>query len=253
MRFLTFLAALTAVALTNTGAARAADLEKMAAELARLRSEVETLTSDLDEMKAEEKQKLQALAQQKASLENDSQREQLRLKQLQQELGRVREKIREAGELERAMKPAVLKAIESVKGPVRSGLPFRVDERIADLEKLRAELEKDEVLPSVAASRLWSRVEDELRLARENGMYQQVIEVAGREVLADVARVGMVMLFFRTEDQTFGRAVRQGDAWVFQAYEDEAQQQRLKALFEAMEKRIRVGFFEIPNALSEAR
>ncbi|MEO1233006.1 MAG: DUF3450 family protein [Myxococcota bacterium] len=233
--------------------ALASDLEKMAAELARLRSEVETLTTDLDEMKADEKQKLQAYAQQKASLESEAQREELRLKQAQQELERIREKIREAGALEQALKPAVLAAMNDVKGPVRSGLPFRVDERIKDLEKLEKQLEADELLPSEAASRLWSRVEDELRLARENGMYQQVIDVDGREVLADVARVGMTMLFFRTEDQSFGRAVRSGSGWAFETYTDEAQMERAKALFEALEKRIRVGFFEIPNALTEAR
>lgn len=253
MRFRILLAALTGLIVSASAPTRAADLEKMAAELARLRSDVETLTTELDEMKADEKQKLQSYAQQKVSLEAEAQREELRLKQLQQELQRVRQKIKEAGELERAMKPAVLQAIETVQGPVRVGLPFRVYERIADLDKLKKELANDEVLPSVAASRLWSRVEDELRLARENGMYQQVIQVDGREVLADVARIGMLMLFFRTEDETYGRAVRQGSEWVFEAYADEAQKERLKNLFEAMEKRIRVGFFELPNALTESQ
>ena len=239
--------------LLSADPAQAADLEKMAAELARLRSNVETLTTELDEMKADEKQKLQSYSQQKITLEADSQREQLRLKQLQQELDRVRKKIREAGALEAAMKPAVLKAIDLVKGPVRSGLPFKVDARIKDLERLENELRRDEVLPSVAASRLWSAVEDELRLARENSLYNQVIKIGDREVLADVARIGMVMLFFRTDDLTYGRAVQEGSNWTFVPYEDSAQQERLEKLFSAMEKRIRVGFFEIPNALSETR
>lgn len=232
--------------------ARAADLEKMAGELARLRADVETLTGDLDEMKADERQRLQALGQQKAGLETEVQREELRLQQMRAELERVRERVREAGALEASLKPAVLSAIEAVSGPVRAGLPFRVEERIADLDRLRKELEADEVLPSVAASRLWSRVEDELRLTRENGLYQQVISVEGREVLADVARIGMVMMFFRTDEGQFGRAVKNGSHWSFETYGEDAQKERLKALFEAMEKQIRVGFFEIPNALNEA-
>lgn len=242
---------ITGALLLSAPAAKAADLEKMAAELARLRSDVETLTTELDEMKADERQRLQALGQQKASLEAEVSREELRVETLRRELERVRERVREAGALEASLKPAVIEAIEAVKVPIRNGLPFRVSERLADLDELQRELESDELLPSVAASRLWSRVEDELRLSRENGLYQQVIAVGGREVLADVARIGMVMLFYRTDDGDYGRAVRQGNAWAFESYQDEAQRERLKALFEAMEKRIRVGFFEIPNALSE--
>ncbi|MBX2810760.1 MAG: DUF3450 domain-containing protein [Myxococcales bacterium] len=232
---------------------QAASLEKMAAELARLRSEVETLTVDLDELKVDEKQQLQTLNQSKNQFEADRRQQDLRFKQLRQELEQVRNRIREAAKLESTLKPAVIDAIKTIKAPIRSGIPFRVSDRIKDLEILQQSLERDEILPSVAASRLWSRVEDELRLARENGMYQQDILVEGRSVLADVARVGMVMMFFRTEAGTYGRAVRQESDWVFTPYSDEDQIDRLKKLFEAMEKRIRVGFFEIPNALSEAQ
>lgn len=245
---------LTALLLTTLSTtASAADLEKMAAELARLRSDVESLTTDLDDLKAEEKQELQTLNQSKNQFEAERRQQELRLKQLQQELGLVKERVKAAAQLEGALKPAVLEAIETIKAPIRKGLPFRVEERLNDLHQLQSSLEKDEVLPSVAASRLWSRVEDELRLARENGMYQQVIEVEDRQLMADVARVGMVMLFFRTDDGIFGRAVRSGEDWNFVPYTDNEQQQRLKNLFDAMEKRIRVGFFEIPNALSEAQ
>ena len=233
----------------STAPAYAADLEKMAAELARLRSEVEVLATDLDELKAEEKQRLQSLGQQKAGLEAEAQREELRLRQLQQEIGRVQESIKAAGMLESELKPAVLDAIRAVMGPVQAGLPFRVSERLADLQRLERDLQADELLPSAAASRLWSRVEDELRLARENGLYQQVVEVDGREVLADVARVGMVMMFFRTDDETFGRAVKKVGEWSFESYVDEAQRERVKKLFEALDKRIRIGFFALPNAL----
>lgn len=245
------LAAATAVLIVVVGTAGVAhaDYSTQAAELARLRSEVETLDQQIDDEREETRARLRALAQQKASLEGEVAREELRVEQLEQAIEKVQAQVREAGEMQRSMKPAVLEAIGRVKEAVRSGLPFRIDERVADLESLEKELSEDVILPAVALSRLWNRVEDELRLTRENGLYQQVVTVDGEEVLADVARVGMVMLFFRTPDQRFGRAVRTGDDWAYHLYSTEEDRRRCEALFDALEKRVRVGFFELPNAL----
>lgn len=231
-----------------------ADYSTQAAELARLRSEVETLDQQIEDEREETRARLRALAQQKASLEGEVAREELRLKQLEQAIEKVQKQVREAGEMQRSMKPAVLEAIGAVEQAVKAGLPFRTEERTADLVSLKKELTDDVILPAVALSRLWNRVEDELRLTRENGLYQQVIVVDGEEVLADVARIGMVMLFFRTPDQRFGRAVRAGaagtaDGWAYHVYSSVEDRRRSEALFDALEKRVRVGFFELPNAL----
>ncbi|MFB6373638.1 MAG: DUF3450 family protein, partial [Bradymonadaceae bacterium] len=98
-------------------------------------------------------------------------------------------------------------------------------------------------------SRLWQFVEDELRLSRENGMYSQVIELGGEEVLADVARVGMVSLYFKTEDGRVGVAERTDEGWRWQTIRKEKQKRRIEKLFESFKKNIRVGYFELPNGL----
>lgn len=240
----------SAVLLSLPAHAAETDYETLAAELARLRTEVETISAEIDDKKAETRNKLRTLASQKTSLEAEIQREELRLKQIQQAFEEVQTRVREAGALQRELEPAVLEAIAKVRGPIASGLPFRVDERVAELDRLRKDLDDEVILPSVAVSRLWTFVEDETRLTRENGLYQQIIDVGGEEVLADVARIGMLMLYFRTPDERFGQVARQGDTWTYTVYSDPIQIERAQALFASLEKRVRVGFFELPNALN---
>lgn len=238
------------VCLAPAGAfAQDTNFENLAKELAELRTEVESLSGQIDQVREDTRLRIRNLASQKTSLEAEIQREQLRVRELNQALEQVKARIREAGALQRELKPQVLASIDQVIQPVKQGLPFRISERIASLEKLKKEVEDDVVAPATAVQRLWTAVEDEIRLGRENGMYQQTIEVEGEEILADVARIGMVMLYFRTPDERFGQAVRSGDDWVFKTYADPAKTEALKELYTKLEARVRVGFFELPNAL----
>ena len=96
-------------------------------------------------------------------------------------------------------------------------------------------------------NRLWSFYEDELRLTRENALYSQIIPLEGDRVLADVAKLGTVALYFQTRDERVGQAVRNGNNWQFIAIEDRADQQQIEVLFDSLQKQIRTGYFELPN------
>jgi hypothetical protein len=225
-------------------------LEGLAAELARLRSEIEVLDRTLDDKKEAERTQLRAMASRKLGLDADVEREALRVRQLAEELERARAQVRAAREQQAELEPVVLDAIARMKASLEAGIPFRVADRRAALEALETELAADTLLPSVALSRLWAWVEDEARLTRENGLYSQVISVDGEEVLADVARLGMVMLFFRSPDGRFGCARRVAGAWRFEPFSAAVDLERASALFAALERRVRVGWFVLPPGLS---
>jgi len=238
-------------ATASTASAADRDYETLAAELARLRSDVESLSTEIQDVQSEKRNKLRNISNQRAQLEAEIQREELRVKQLRQSLEEIRERVREQGELQRQLKPSVLAAINALRAPIRDGIPFRVSERLGELDKLQTELEDDVIAPSNATARLWSLVEDELRLARENGMYAQTINLDGEDVLVDVARVGMVMLYFKTPDDQFGYARRAGDDWTWTTYDSSVASQQAETFFDSLEKRVRVGFFELPAAITE--
>jgi hypothetical protein len=231
--------------------AQTPDYETLAAELARLRSDVESLSSEIQQVRSDTRSTLRNISSQKTQLEAEVQREELRLRQIRQSLEEVKDQVRQSGELQRELEPAVQSAIDSLRGPIESGVPFKLEERLKELDKLSTDLRNDVIAPSNALARLWSVVEDELRLTRENGLYQQTIELNGESVLADVARVGMVMLYFRTPDERYGYAEKTGSGWTWTPYEDSSNSQKAEKYFDSLEQRVRVGFFELPPGLTK--
>jgi hypothetical protein len=221
----------------------------LASELSRLRGEVEALSADLELKKEDRKVRLRSLASQKSELEMEIQREELRLRQLKELRTKQKDRVATNEGRKSALRPAIAEAIDIVRQVVEHGLPFKKDERLADIDKLDKQLADGTLGVPSALARLWSKVEDEFRLGQESGLYKQAIPVGSDEVLADVARLGMVMLYFRTPDDRYGRAVRTRSGWKFELYRDEQDAQRVRTLMDAFKKHIRVGYFELPDAL----
>ena len=65
----------------------------------------------------------------------------------------------------------------------------------------------------------------------------------------DVARVGMVAMFFKTSDDAYGYVTRQNGDWAYVITEDGDEKEQIAGLFDAFKKQIRTGFFTIPNQL----
>ena len=86
-------------------------------------------------------------------------------------------------------------------------------------------------------------------LASQSALDRQIITLNGQEVLADVARLGMVSLYYRTDQGEVGRAVRDGEGWRYEPVTDEAARLQLVDLFDALSKQVRVGFFLLPAAI----
>ncbi len=221
----------------------------MAIKLIALRDEVETLSAKLDENKSRTSDRLRSLARQKADLESRIQREKLRIKQLDQTMKSQRERLASTEEMGERLAPVVFQAIDRLKEVVNGGMPFQRRERLHELDDLQAKLSAGTMAPSKALARLWAFVEDELRLTRECGLYRQTITLDGQDVLADVARVGMVMLFFKTADERIGMAVKQNRKWTYSLFDDPENIDRVRSFFDSLKKQIRQGYFRLPNAL----
>lgn len=242
------LAALALLA-SRPAPARAADAPALAAELARLRAEVETLSGSIQSELDERRMRLRGLQAQRTELELELQRESMRLTQAQTRIEAQRAVVAEAHAARDAVGPAIREAIATIRQSVATGLPYRTAEREAELTTLAERLDGGLLTPGAVLARLWERVEDELRLARQSGMDRQVITVDGTEALADVVHVGMVMLYFRLADGRAGRAVREGLGWRYEVLTSEADRADLALLFDAFDKRLRSGYFELPSAL----
>lgn len=226
----------------------AGEPEGLAVELVRLRGEVDATSAALAEKREAKSGRIRALAAQKAQVEAELRREELRLRQLEQALESEKRRVESASQAEAELRPVAVEMAARLLGTLEHGVPFRVSDRRAELERISKDLGEGLLLPSTAVTRLWAWVEDELRQSRENGMHQQVIALGEREVLVDVVRLGMVALYFRTPEGRFGLARKESSGgYRYEELTDEGSARQVARLFESMERRVRVGFFELPN------
>ena len=222
---------------------------KMAERLASLRKEVDGLASDLEENKEEFKGRIRSYATQKAELEAEIQRARMRLTQLQESHEKRVEKLSAEDTQIAVLTPAVLESIGILKMKMQQGIPFKRDERIAELDRLIRQIDEKLLHPVNAFARLWDQTEDEFRLARESGMYKQVVTLDGKEVLADVIRVGMVAMYVQTKDGKIGKSIYRDGVWSFEKITAPKERNEVMYLFDSFKKQIRTGLFVLPNAL----
>jgi hypothetical protein len=180
-------------------------------------------------------------------IEVQSRREELRLAQIEDESAARRTELAGFASRGDTLTPTLLASIAEVRGHVAGGLPFHVPERLAELDKLAGELRDGLVTPEAGGARLWAFLEDELRLVRENGLDRQIVPVDGAEVLADVARLGMVAIYYRTDGGVVGMAVSHDGAWSWRRIDSRDDQKAVEALFEKMRHGVRSGAFALPN------
>lgn len=242
-------AALLSCALTLAPALAAEPADQLAQQLIALRAEVEALNAELAIVREENRTTMAGLSAQKAELEASLARQQLALRQVSENLAEREAAAEAAGVASDVLKPILLEAADRLDRQIAAGVPFKQAERRASLKELRDQLETDKLPAPRAANRLWAFLEDEFRLTRDNAIQRQTIELGGETMLADVAKLGTVMMFFRTDDQRLGSVQRSGQDWSYVQATDKADIDRIAALFDALDKQIRQGFFELPNAL----
>lgn len=222
-----------------------------AARLATLRAEVEALAQDVDAEKEEHKTRIRGLMARRAELEIDRQRERVRLAAILKARAAKRQAGQAAEARNAALKPAVLKAIETVRAHVNASIPFRREERLADLDGLQKRVIDGVLTPVDAFSRLWETIEAEVRMAGESVLDRQPLTVNGAERLVDVVRVGTVGMAWRAPDGACGTVRRTAQRWITAAIADPAVCKAVTRLHDSFRKQLRVGRFALPDLLPE--
>ncbi len=218
-------------------------------KLIELRGEVEELSAELNLAREEHKQRMSVLVSQRSELEGRIKRARANRDRLQKELDQNLELARNAGANDKLLKPVLLQALEKARNRVLFGLPFKIDERLEALQDIRDQMNKGVMSPSRAATRLWAFYEDEIRLTRENGIYRQPVDIEGEIILADVARLGMVMMYFVTTDDRYGVVLNRNSDWEYQVVEEADGNKHIADLFDSLRKQVRSGYFELPSPL----
>ncbi len=228
--------------------AKASSLENMAKSLAKIRGEVETLQTQLDIEKEKHANQIMALSSQLADLSVEERRQKATIEKLENTLEKLSQISLQAEQSSEQLKPTLLNALARYKQYVLTGYPFRIEDRIKAIETLEDNITRQLVDPNRAVNQAWALIEDEIRLSKENGLYQQTIALDGERILADVAKIGTVFLFFQTRDNRAGMArPSENGGWKFETVSATSDTERIAKLFDALKKQIRQGYFELPN------
>lgn len=225
------------------------EVMNLADKLVELRGQVEALSNQLEQKKSEQREQFRSLSAQKAELEVQLSKEELRLKQIQQTIDTLTEKIENEQISKDYLKPLVFEQANILKNYINTVLPFKKADRLAEVDRIEQQLTNDEMMPEQALAQLWAMLEDEFRLTGESGLYKQAILLKGEEMIADVARLGMIVMFFQTNDGRVGKVVHDGSDWKYELITDQVSSEQVLYLFDSLKKRIREGFYELPNTL----
>jgi hypothetical protein len=223
--------------------------EDMVKSIMNLRGDVESLYTQIDENKEAYKAQMKSLALQKADTDAQMNRKSTSIKLADLELQKVKLKIANTTTQNYELKPLINEVYNTLESSIKSGIPFKVAGRLNVIKKIKNELAQNSITQERALAQLWASYDDNIRLTKEIGIFKQNIEIDSKQILAQVAKLGSVMLYFQTPDKRFGYATKQNDSYAYKVVTNEEDVKKIKALFDALNKQIRTGYFTLPNAL----
>ena len=227
--------------------AQSEQLQNLAERISERRAELESLSDELDQVKTEYSEQVRSLATQTADVEALVNREELQLQELEDEIADVRQRIERASEGSIDVAPVVDKLEQSLREHVETGIPFQRTQRLNALDTIARLREEGTLGDQRALTRLWNLVDSEFRLLSDSGLYRQPISLGGEEKLAEVARLGMVLMYFRTLTGDVGYVEETGDGYTYTVANDRRSQEQIEALFNELRRNVRQGFFSLPN------
>ncbi|OIP55828.1 MAG: hypothetical protein AUK54_03290 [Helicobacteraceae bacterium CG2_30_36_10] len=226
-----------------------ANSQNLAESLMKLRADVERLDTAIVEEKESYRASIRSLMRQKDDLASVASREELQIKQTRQDLDKVRKEITEASKNSQGLKPLILTALETLSANVNASIPFKIKARIADLDKIKEQVQNDLVTPQKGLALTWNSYTDSIRITKENGLFKQTITLGGEDRLVEIARIGTMMLLFKTPDNEVGYAHKDAEAYSYVKVQNKEEKEQILSLFDAFKKQIRTGYFTLPNAI----
>ncbi len=222
--------------------------ENMVESIMKLRGDVESLYTKIDENKDAYKSQMKSYSLQVSDNEAQINRQETSLKLTQQNIEKIEKKLEVMGSATVDLKPVVNTALAALEKEIKAGIPFKVKERVAGLHQIKADLKNGNISQEKALALTWASYDDALRLTKEIGQFKQEITLDGKATMAKIAKVGSVMMFFATPDDRVGYVKQEGNKYSY-VVADGSQRDQIIDLFDALQKQIRTGYFTLPNAL----
>ncbi|UCM99709.1 DUF3450 domain-containing protein [Sulfurimonas sp. SWIR-19] len=223
--------------------------EELATSIIKLRGDVERIYSNIKENKQRYNSEMKSLSMQIIDLQAQINRKATAIKLTKNDLEKIKQKIKKTSDGNKDLKPLVLDALALLEKSIREGIPFMVQERVNALHKIKTDMNEGLITNEKALALTWASYDDTIRITKEIGLFKQQIDFKGKQVLAKIAKLGSVALFFSTPSNEVGYVVKEDNNYIYRHITDPKDIEKIVALFDALQKQIKTGFFELPNAL----
>ncbi len=223
--------------------------ENIVKSIMTLRGDVEALYTKIDENKDAYKAQMKSYTLQISDNEAQINRQETALKLTEQNLQKIEDSLKDIGSSSKDIKPVIYKALALLGDEIKAGIPFKTQERLSALSKIKTELDNGGMTQEKALALTWASYDDALRLTKEIGQFKQEIMLNGEAKIAKIAKIGSVMMFFATPDNEVGFVKQENNTYNYVIAEDDTRKSQIINLFDALQKQIRTGYFTLPNAL----
>lgn len=186
------------------------------ADLAQLRADVDQLAADLEAERAAARDELAALRAERAELERQVRAARTRKSTLEKLRADATKRAEEADDDARRWAEPMTQAVQATRAHVESGLPFATEARLEPLDRLSRDLQAARPDYGRVLERLLRFVEEEQAMGGEVAYTQQRVEIEGAAQIVRVLRLGLALLYVRTEDDRVGWAVQRGEGWTIE-------------------------------------
>lgn len=223
--------------------------DNMVNSIMKLRSDVESYYTKIDENKDAYKAQMKSYTMQITDNEAQINRLETAIKLAEQNIEKTQADIQTFTSKGEDLKPLIGNAIALLVREIKAGIPFKVDERIAAAIKIKSDMTEGSITQEKAMALVWANYDDALRLTKEIGLFKQDIQLDKETTLAKIAKIGSVMMFFATPDDKVGYVKKEENDYRYVVEDDEAERAKIVHLFDSLQKQIRTGYFSLPNAL----
>ncbi|MDA1075142.1 MAG: DUF3450 domain-containing protein [Proteobacteria bacterium] len=199
----TVLSLLLMVGLMGGGSAWAAalsDLYKVADEMNRSakssQAKIDALTEETRELLSEYKtvlKEIEGLQVYNAQLEKQIGNQERELKELSTSIDEVTI-------IERQVTPLMIRMIDGLEQFVNLDMPFRLDERMERIDRLREMMDRADVVVSEKFNQVLNAYQIENEFGRTMESYSDTINVDGKDRKVDILKVGRISLVYQTPD-----------------------------------------------------
>lgn len=233
--------------LLGTSLARSSEsMANLTKKIVTLRGEVEYLSSTLNSTKEELSLNLRSKGQQISQIESQIVQEEIKQKEMLKKISAAQTRLKQQG-VDEKLQDTIMNSITNLKEYIQTGIPFKILERLASINSILEQLVSKSIAPELAFSKLWSAIEDELRLTHENAIHRDTVMIHNEEHLATVAKLGLMHMYFQTVDGKVGSLVKNmNGAYEFKIETENKRINLINELLDGLKKQIRQGQYVIP-------